>query len=145
MLRTIGKKGIYSLADNISKLNFDKKVSTPDPNLVKEIASTSGIKNVFSFASKYCAVHNPTAYSIYDSVVEKLFPKYTKIEHAKNPKNVKVVTRKKVKDWKKALEYNEFNEAIGTFLKECGFDEIGYPNRQEAFDRFLWEQGKANN
>ena len=78
----IGGAGVHELVDLILSLNFDARVKKGDPTLVTDIANNNGGVNLFSFASKYCAlhsiyVHNKDDYSIYDSAVARLFPKYT--------------------------------------------------------------------
>lgn len=52
-----------------------------DPKLVSEIAKLSDNKKIFSFATKYCCMHNYYVYdrddySIVDISVKKLLPKY---------------------------------------------------------------------
>lgn len=66
---------IYSVATHILSLNIDERLANGDPTLVDDIAKVtiSGKNKYFySFASKYCSHHNPNAYPIYDSYVEKV-------------------------------------------------------------------------
>lgn len=62
-------------------MNIDGRLQKGDPTLVDDIAkvTTSGKNKYFySFASKYYSHHNPTAYPIYDSYVEKVLKHFRK-------------------------------------------------------------------
>ena len=74
----------------LSIKDIDARLKAGDKSLVAEIATlelTNGdVRFNYSFATKYCALHQPTKYPIYDSIVadtfESLFvqgylPKYT--------------------------------------------------------------------
>ncbi len=55
---------LLKLAEFISskELRFDERVKIGDESLVVDIAKNIGIKNLFSFASKYCFYHNAMVY-----------------------------------------------------------------------------------
>ncbi len=140
----IGSAGVYYLVDLILDLNFDVRVQKGDPTLVNDIANNNGGVNLFSFASKYCALHNwyvygKDDYSIYDSVVARLFPEYTAISHKTNPQ-ITQISAALVERWRQAKAYGSFNDAIGTFLDEIGIDAKTYQSRRRDFDRIIWEQ-----
>ena len=141
--RLIGESGIHDLAQRISEIDFDSRVNSGDPTLVTEIAGATN-KNLFSFASKYCALHNrfvfqKDGYSIYDSTVAKLFPKYTKFANKANS-NIVIVKESQIERWRTCKAYKNFNDAIGNFLDKCNISEVDFPNRRMKFDEFLWNQ-----
>ncbi|MBO5039828.1 MAG: hypothetical protein J6D09_01885 [Clostridia bacterium] len=140
----IGGAGVHELVDLILSLNFDARVKKGDPALVTDIANNNGGVNLFSFASKYCAlhsiyVHKKDDYSIYDSAVARLFPKYT-AEYHKNDPRITQITATQVECWRQNRDYKSFNDAIGTFLDSIGIDENTYSWRRSDFDRIVWEQ-----
>lgn len=140
----IGSAGVHELVDLILSLNFDARVKKGDPTLVNDIANNNGSVNLFSFASKYCALHSWYAYgkddySIYDSVVARLFPKYTAMSQKNNPKITKIRAAQ-IEKWRKTKDYASFNDAIGKYLDEIGIDIGKYPSRRRDFDRIIWEQ-----
>lgn len=140
----IGGAGVHDLVDLILGLNFDARVKIGDPTLVNDIANNNGGVNLFSFASKYCALHNwyvygKDDYSIYDSVVARLFPKYTAISHKNDPK-ITQISASQVERWRQGKDYKSFNDAIGAFLDSIGIEEKKYPWRRSDFDRLMWDQ-----
>lgn len=62
------------VAKHICSLRIDADLKAGEPAIVDQIAKVElqdgKIRNYFSFASKYCNWHNPTAYPIYDGNVE---------------------------------------------------------------------------
>lgn len=58
--------------------NIDSRLKVGDQSLVKEIASLNIAGkdyDFYSFATKYCAFHNPKAFPIYDNIVSAVFTK----------------------------------------------------------------------
>lgn len=56
------------MVDTILRIkNIDKRLKAGDPELVHEIANSS--KSYYSFATKYCALHQPDKYPIFDNLV----------------------------------------------------------------------------
>jgi len=142
--RLIGGAGVHELVDLILNVNFDARVKVGDPTLVSDIANNNGGVNIFSFASKYCALHSwyvygKDNYSIYDSVVARLFPEYTAISHKADPK-VAHISAAQIGKWRQAKDYKAFNDAIGDYLDSIGIDELTYPCRRRDFDGIIWEQ-----
>lgn len=62
---------IFPVAKHILSLNIDRRLRQGDPTLVDVIKVVEG-RSYYSFASKYCSHHNPLAYPIYDSYVDKV-------------------------------------------------------------------------
>ena len=144
--RLIKDDGVHKLSNTLSIINFDSRVQNYDPKLVSEISRVITGINLFSFASKYCSLHNrliykKNDYSIYDRVVATLFPMYTRIEKKKN-NHIDIVKKTQLEAWRQNVEYDEFNTAIGNFLDSLGVVESQYPDRRNVFDGFIWEQRK---
>ena len=123
------------LVENIRTIpDFDRRVASGDPSVVCEIYR--GLENrLFSFATKYCCLHNTVVYgrddySIYDSAVAKLLPKYAKLVGVK-------LTGAQLDRWYKEDDYAAFNAAVDTVLNAAGIDVA---NRKRKFDLFLWSQ-----
>lgn len=69
---------VMTVAEHIARNvpDIDISLRSGDPEVVEKIArikvgSEGKERNFFSFASKYCSWHNPGAFPIYDSRVEK--------------------------------------------------------------------------
>ena len=136
------KISLYDVCQVILSIeDIDKRLSLGDPTLVEEIAKKSknfggngkGV-NLFSFASKYCCYHNiyqynRDDYSIFDTVVSKYLSCYAT---TKNPLN-----KSQPEQWRKALQYKEFNNYIGLLLDEKGISSA-VVGRRRMFDHFLW-------
>ena len=112
------KINIHQLAQHILNItNLDDLIKTGDPSAVFAIADT-GIINLFSFATKYCCLHNRYVYgqddySIYDSVMRTVIPLYTK-------KYASQTVLLKERDFEKCRvnkDYVKFNNIIGQFIK----------------------------
>ena len=120
---------IYSVATHILSLNIDERLVNGDPTLVDDIAKVtiSGKNKYFySFASKYCSHHNPTAYPIYDSYIEKVLKHFRKINPKFNFNN---------DDLK---QYDKFKNILINFQKLYGIEEYNLKD----LDRYLWQLGK---
>lgn len=134
---------MVKLAENIAKIpHIDIRLQKYDDVLVQEIskASPNG-KNLFSFATKYCCLHNyfvygKDDYSIVDSQVKKNFPKYSK-QAKKCGKVLVAITHAQMENWQKQRNHKEINNAIEQLLDAYS---INIPYRRRIFDLFLWKQ-----
>ena len=80
---------ILSMAKEIIHIsNIDQRLQNGDPTLVKDntkpnndIATIIPGHTNYSFATKYCACHNPAAYPIYDNIVADFFVAAIKSGH----------------------------------------------------------------
>ena len=126
---------LTEIVENIRTIpDFDERVKHGDPTVVPEIYRGFK-KRMFSFATKYCCLHNSVVYgkddySIYDSSVRKYLPKYAKILGVK-------LTGTQLDDWYKKGDYKAFNDAVDDVLEKA---EITVENRKRKFDLFLWSQ-----
>src|SRR5690554_4855834 len=81
---------IHTVAKHIYNLNIDSRLEDNDLTLVNEIAKidfNGKIKNMYSFATKYCSHHKPDIFPIYDSYVEKVLKYYHMINEDLQFKN----------------------------------------------------------
>lgn len=72
-----GIQATNKMSENILSIkDIDKRLSTGDKSLIPEIAALTfdGKKRYnYSFATKYCAYHQPAKFPIYDSIVAMTF------------------------------------------------------------------------
>ena len=69
----------YTVAQHILTLAFDDRLIAGDPALVGELASVQfgqRTRVLYSFATKYCAWHQPDLFQVYDSYVDRLLWEY---------------------------------------------------------------------
>lgn len=121
---------IYPIAKHILTIpNFDEKLIKGDPILVDEIKKITikeKEKNFYSFATKYCSHHNPNAFPIYDSYVDKILVALNKKYHFAKFKRAEL------------KEYARFKEILSIFQKEFGLNEFSL----KQLDVYLWLLGK---
>ena len=111
--------------------DFDKRLEEGNLELVNEIAEKSqelSKKRFYSFASKYCSLHNRDKFPIYGSLVDE---KLKEFNNKFNFYNSKISTNF-LKD------YANLMSVIDTFQKFFKFEEFNY----RTIDRFLWTLGK---
>ena len=119
----------YSMAKHIIDMRIDERLHRGDLALVNALALITlkkKQKNFYSFASKYCSHHNPKAFPIYDSFVEKML-----VRHAKADRFF---------EFKKAelKKYERFVEVIKAFQRFYGLEDFSL----REIDVFLWLAGK---
>lgn len=140
IINAVFNTGILSsrkYADYIFKnvKNIDIRLVKGDKSLVKEIATfriekkednSIVVRNNYSFATKFCHLHQPELFPIYDSKVRKSLLSYQK--HFKGQLCPTNFTATNLKD------YNYFCDVINRFKKISGDGLLS--NRD--IDRFLW-------
>ncbi len=135
LFRYKGMDFLMQVVENIRTIpDFDERVANGDPTVVREIYRGFE-KKQFSFATKYCCLHNTVVYgkddySIYDSAVRNLLPKYAKTVGIK-------LTGAQIEQWCKEDNYEAFNKAVDDVLNAA---EVHIKNRKRKFDLFLWSQ-----
>ena len=121
--------GTYPVAKHIVDLNIDERLKKGDISLVDDIARNKlneKEKYFYSFATKYCAIHQPDLFPIYDSFVDKMLRYFRKQTHFTKFKNADL------RDYKKY--HKIYSEFIKTFeLNDFTLREI---------DLYLWKLGK---
>ena len=115
---------ITTMAEHILSIkDIDSRLTAGDITLIDEIAHIPTIKNKFlSFATKYCAMHQPKLFSIYDSNVHKVLKHYHK--------------RKYTDDSLK--NYKTYCQALSEFKSQYCLDKLD----AWQLDKYLWQLGK---
>lgn len=120
---------IIPVAKHIIEIKTDERLEKNDTSLVNDMANIniSGVdKNFYSFATKYCSMHNPKEFPIYDSYVDKC------LMYFKRKDNFANFVKKDLKDYKK------FKEILISFKKFYDIDEYDLKD----IDMYLWQLGK---
>jgi hypothetical protein len=125
---------VYDMARHIHGMGetVDRALETGDPRIVEmiaevQIASNQKIRNCFSFASKYCSLHRPDAYPIYDSRV------YRYLRYLESRDNFKMCVKRA------AWTYSEFKVDIEQLRVRYGLDAYTF----KQLDKFFWTHGEA--
>ncbi|HPJ15517.1 MAG TPA: hypothetical protein PLJ39_10630 [Spirochaetota bacterium] len=120
----------FIIAKHIVSLNIDIRLKNKDLQLVNDIAKVK-VKNkkeinFYSFATKYCSHHEPNAYPIYDSFVEKLLMYFKR--------------KDKFSDFKKEelKNYPSYKNILLEFAKYYQLDKYSL----KEIDKYLWQAGK---
>ena len=122
---------IHSVAEHIlSVKDLDKRLKAGDINLVSELEEVKIGDNkryFYSFSTKYCSHHNPIAFPIYDSYVEKVLVYFNKLDK---------FSSFKIKDLK---DYRKFKGILLDFQRYYKLERFNL----KEIDRYLWLLGKA--
>ncbi|MBO4739762.1 MAG: hypothetical protein J5606_09435 [Bacteroidales bacterium] len=108
--------------------DIDKRLKNGDKTLVPEIANikiNDKTYNFYSFATKYCAYHEPDKFPIYDNIVANVL---TALYADKNKKEFEKKFEKKLR------EYDYYVQVYDTFMKEYGLDGLTY----RKVDNYIW-------
>ena len=111
----------FTVSKHILDCRIDEDLKNGDIALVGKIAPVSiggKTRNLYSFASKYCSHHNPEAYPIYDSYVEKVLMYFKKEDDLK--------------------DYGKFIEVMKRFKKFYDLEDFTI----REIDIYLWLTGK---
>ena len=120
---------IFPVAKHILSLNIDDRLKEGDETLVddmKNIVINNKNMKLYSFATKYCSHHNPDAFPIYDSFVDKVLRYFRDIDDFSKFKN---------KDLK---NYKTFKSILRDFQNFYSLQKYSF----KELDRFLWQFGK---
>jgi hypothetical protein len=130
----VENKHVESLAREIAGIrNIDVLLNKGDRSAVDLIAGFIGMPRHYSFATKYCSLHKPDAYPIYDSIVDKMLWCYSRKKDKKDKKD-KFLSFKR-KDLK---DYKEFVGVVDSFLT---FYNLKNSVTYRELDKFLWTLG----
>ena len=141
-------KAVQQMANHIFKIpNIDNRLLNGDKTLVGDIACLNG-RNFYSFATKYCALHQPTLFPIFDSIVSdtfkrllrnnKLSPQYNYCKcvasNAANSYNLKSFEKRILRDYIKYYTLYKY------FMNISG---IGLQSMRDV-DWYIWGGLKLN-
>ena len=130
-------KGIINIPD------IDQRLQNGDHTLVKDntqpdndIATIiSGHPN-YSFATKYCACHNPAAYPIYDNIVADFFVAAIKSRHLTCPAIIGLSVsqiRNRMRN-----DYAFYKDIYTAFMQQYNLTSLTY----REVDWYIWTAGK---
>jgi hypothetical protein len=118
----------YTVANHIVAKGIDHHLASGDPTLVDDLARVAfGTRTrvLFSFATKYCAWHQPNRYQIYDSFVDWLLWEYRKqFEFAKFRRY-------------ELRQYPDFLRIVRSFADAFSLQAF----TPKHIDKFLWIEG----
>jgi hypothetical protein len=120
---------IDKMARHIYEIDVDSSLSSGDDEVVENIALLTirgDSRRHYSFATKYCSMHYPELFPIYDSKVDEILRAYRRDFKFASFNN---------SDLK---EYGRFREIIFSFQSFFSLANFTY----KEIDKFLWFYGK---
>ena len=117
---------VEPLARHIARLGIDSIITQGSLNAVDLITACPNVRRYYSFATKYCSWHNPTAYPIYDRYVDECLWSYKKQDH--------FATFHRQDLW----YYGKLVEMVIAFRSHYGLDSLTF----KQLDKFLWRSGE---
>ena len=120
---------IFDMAKHIVSLDIDERLKNGDDSLVSEIGHieiADKKKYFYSFATKYCSHHNPDAFPVYDSYVDKVLMHFKKVDKFAKFK------RDDLKD------YPTYKKILKKFAEFYGITSYSL----KELDMYLWQLGK---
>jgi len=119
----------FAVAEHIRDLDIDEKLEKGDLSIINDIAENkiSGKnKRFYSFATKYCSMHNPEKYPIYDSYIGWILNLYKKQFKFSNFKIDEL------------RDYGMFKKVLQEFKTFFGLEKLTF----KELDQFLWMYAK---
>jgi len=132
-LNTFYSTNIYSItpvARHILELDIDQRLSAGDLKLVDEVQRvTIGGKEMhfYSFATKYCSHHQPGAFPIFDSYVEKMLCYFRDVDGFFGFRDNEL------------KNYPFFKSVLMRFQAAYGLEKYSVKD----IDKYLWQLGKT--
>lgn len=122
-----------AMAEHIFNIkDIDARLACGDKRLVGEIAHLqldNAVRNNYSFATKYCAYHQPDKYPIYDRMVAKTFTTLFSNDFLPEYKSyTKTSFAEKLKDYDFYVEFYDY------FMDEFDLKEFSY----REVDAYIW-------
>ena len=153
MFYSTGIQAINSVVEKIMSIkNIDeilngKKHSKELIDIIAELNLSNGnTRNNYSFATKYCALHQPKKYPIYDSIVAAIFISLLKqgklppYQLKKGKSEISTAINMTVGEFTANLrDYNFFVEVYNCFMSAYGLNSLSY----RQVDRYLWGSYKV--
>lgn len=128
--------------------NIDKRLTNGDKTLVPEIAEltlSTGVRTNYSFATKYCALHQPDKFPIYDSIVASAICSLFKQNYlppfkyvSRRSGNEQEYTQQEFLD--KLHDYDFYVTVYDLFMKLYDLQKLGY----RKVDWYVWGAYKQN-
>ena len=129
LLNYLYSTNVYNLRElviAITKIDgLDKLISAGDISAVEKIANCGKGKRYYSFASKYCYMHNQKAFPIYDSIVKNILKILNRRDGFTTVKN--------------ADRYENYKQVYDDLISHYGLSDFSYRD----IDKCLWVFGKT--
>ena len=126
---------VKKLSDKIAKANIDSDLRKGKIEVVNTIANLLPPRKHYSFASKYCAMHNPAAYPINDRIVRGFLAKVIAKGNLDGFTGTKTVSDQKLRK-----DYIYYKSVYDAFMDQYGLNSLSY----QDVDAYLWIAGKEN-
>ena len=121
------------MANGIVSLNIDSKLKMGDISLVDEIATCTKRRN-YSFATKYCACHEPNLYPIYDAIVGNYLAQVVESGHLPM-----YASYSKSAILNKMKNYSDYKELYDAFMDYYDLSSLSY----REVDWYIWVANKC--
>ena len=127
---------ITKMAQGICALpNVDARLQSGDITLVTDIANIIPGRHNISFASKYCACHNPKAFPIYDNFVSTTLAKIIAKGNLKGSCGTWTNVHKQMQH-----DYASYKEVYDAFMTQYKLKSLTY----RQVDWYIWTAVKCN-
>jgi hypothetical protein len=129
-------RAVNIVANHVCSLTIDADLRAGRPEIVDRIAKVQlkdTTRNYFSFASKYCNFHNPTAYPIYDGNVDACLWHYKK----QGGSFADALAERGIAFRREGYDYAEFVRIVNAFRD--GYKLTSFTYKQ--LDKLLWSLG----
>lgn len=132
---------VQPVAEMIVRANIDPLLQARDPAAVEtirrvEFTDQTGAwqqRNIYSFATKYCTLHQPAAYAMYDGLVAQKLWEYQKRQSAFEQPFCAPFQRADLE------QYPRFEAIVSAFRTHFGLEKFTL----REIDKFLWMLGKG--
>jgi hypothetical protein len=116
---------LVPFALHITGLGIDETIERGSPSAVDQIWNCEGMRNYYSFATKFCSWHHPAAYPIYDHYVDECLWAYKKQDQFFD------FHRQDLYDYEKLVKI------VTTFREHYRLGNFSF----RQIDKFLWQTG----
>jgi hypothetical protein len=116
---------VWPLAEHIAGCGIDALIDHGDPTAVEQIYTCDKMRMYYSFATKFCSWHNPTAYPIYDSYADACLWAYKKQDRFADFRRQDLG------------RYSKLVAIVSAFRKHYRLDRFSF----REIDKFLWRTG----
>ena len=123
---------VKPMVKNIVNQDVDNDLKKGNLSVVAKIAYATPTRDNFSFATKYCALHEPDLFPIYDSLVWNFFSKLNRLGFFSKE------TKKKFANVNKngSKAYNDYIDIYNEFINKSGIRPF-FKNYREV-DAYIW-------
>ena len=121
------------MANGINDIGIDSRLISGDVSLVEEIATKTTRRN-YSFATKYCACHQPEKFPIYDNLVGSYLAKVAARGNIVGFYGARTTLQEKMKK-----DYEFYKNLYDAFIQQYDLIKLSY----REVDWYLWTANKC--